>query len=138
MSITFSRLTAGWFLFFFFQAEDGIRDYKVTGVQTCALPIFVQVDRGKWPARRWRYRLRFVCPTLSAASRHWRQIPRGVHPCPARGRNDIGRRSTKAPRCAPERWFLGSPVPPPLPNSSPDSLPYPNPSPVLELPQRRP
>src|SRR2546426_876435 len=26
-------------LFFFFQAEDGIRDYKVTGVQTCALPI---------------------------------------------------------------------------------------------------
>src|SRR5256885_1480467 len=24
---------------FFFQAEDGIRDYKVTGVQTCALPI---------------------------------------------------------------------------------------------------
>src|SRR5256885_10951544 len=28
----------------FFQAEDGIRDYKVTGVQTCALPI--------WPRRR--------------------------------------------------------------------------------------
>src|SRR5256885_10985122 len=26
-------------LCFFFQAEDGIRDYKVTGVQTCALPI---------------------------------------------------------------------------------------------------
>src|SRR5256885_8776846 len=28
-----------WSWFFFFQAEDGIRDYKVTGVQTCALPI---------------------------------------------------------------------------------------------------
>src|SRR6266850_2903908 len=28
-----------YFFFFFFQAEDGIRDYKVTGVQTCALPI---------------------------------------------------------------------------------------------------
>src|SRR5688500_19284018 len=27
-------------LLFFFQAEDGIRDYKVTGVQTCALPIW--------------------------------------------------------------------------------------------------
>src|SRR5256885_8805879 len=27
--------------FFFFQAEDGIRDYKVTGVQTCALPILL-------------------------------------------------------------------------------------------------
>src|SRR5260221_7831673 len=26
-------------LFFFFQAEDGIRDHCVTGVQTCALPI---------------------------------------------------------------------------------------------------
>src|SRR5690606_39947618 len=25
--------------FFFFQAEDGIRDFHVTGVQTCALPI---------------------------------------------------------------------------------------------------
>src|SRR5207249_8485556 len=28
------------FYFFFFQAEDGIRDRNVTGVQTCALPIF--------------------------------------------------------------------------------------------------
>src|SRR3712207_6992128 len=27
--------------FFFFQAEDGIRDIGVTGVQTCALPIFI-------------------------------------------------------------------------------------------------
>ena len=30
---------------FFFQAEDGIRDYKVTGVQTCALPI---CDGAEW------------------------------------------------------------------------------------------
>src|SRR5438034_3506790 len=29
-----------FFLFFFFQAEDGIRDHCVTGVQTCALPIY--------------------------------------------------------------------------------------------------
>src|SRR5437016_9683956 len=28
--------------FFFFQAEDGIRDWSVTGVQTCALPICVR------------------------------------------------------------------------------------------------
>src|SRR5690606_39534340 len=27
--------------YFFFQAEDGIRDFHVTGVQTCALPIFL-------------------------------------------------------------------------------------------------
>src|SRR5947209_7064110 len=33
-------------VFFFFQAEDGIRDIGVTGVQTCALPICgVQVDQ---------------------------------------------------------------------------------------------
>src|SRR2546429_4116101 len=34
-------------LFFFFQAEDGIRDVAVTGVQTCALPISItrQVQR---------------------------------------------------------------------------------------------
>src|SRR2546430_8836424 len=31
-------------LFFFFQAEDGIRDLTVTGVQTCALPIFDRVS----------------------------------------------------------------------------------------------
>src|SRR2546426_6502443 len=30
--------------FFFFQAEDGIRDYKVTGVQTCALPISFNIS----------------------------------------------------------------------------------------------
>src|SRR3712207_8365960 len=29
------------FFFFFFQAEDGIRDIGVTGVQTCALPILL-------------------------------------------------------------------------------------------------
>src|SRR5713226_270097 len=36
-----------WF-FFFFQAEDGIRDGRVTGVQTCALPIY---RRGRCPPR---------------------------------------------------------------------------------------
>src|SRR6266446_1610095 len=43
------------FYYFFFQAEDGIRDYKVTGVQTCALPIstngtFVDGERIKGEA----------------------------------------------------------------------------------------
>src|SRR5256885_4678858 len=39
-SIRFIQKFHGTLLFFFFfQAEDGIRDYKVTGVQTCALPI---------------------------------------------------------------------------------------------------
>src|SRR5690606_41043408 len=30
----------------FFQAEDGIRDFHVTGVQTCALPIYFQKNHG--------------------------------------------------------------------------------------------
>src|SRR5438046_5467835 len=36
-------LFVGVCFFFFFQAEDGIRDWSVTGIQTCALPI--------WPAK---------------------------------------------------------------------------------------
>src|SRR5437763_10067996 len=32
---------------FFFQAEDGIRDTSVTGVQTCALPIWLAADLGE-------------------------------------------------------------------------------------------
>src|SRR5438046_5084644 len=32
-------MTVCFCFFFFFQAEDGIRDWSVTGVQTCALPI---------------------------------------------------------------------------------------------------
>ena len=41
-----------FFVFFFFQAEDGIRDDLVTGVQTCALPILPSLDAGK--LERWR------------------------------------------------------------------------------------
>src|SRR5690348_17784654 len=37
MSFCLSQISL--FFFFFFQAEDGIRDGRVTGVQTCALPI---------------------------------------------------------------------------------------------------
>src|SRR2546427_7061291 len=40
----FYRIYYFFFFFFFFQAEDGIRDLTVTGVQTCALPIFPGLD----------------------------------------------------------------------------------------------
>src|SRR5256886_6139587 len=40
-------LTEGWSVFFFFQAEDGIRDLTVTGVQTCALPILAVIGRSR-------------------------------------------------------------------------------------------
>src|SRR5438034_8536582 len=42
--MTASRSRIGRF-FFFFQAEDGIRDHCVTGVQTCALPISADTHR---------------------------------------------------------------------------------------------
>src|SRR5438046_7202391 len=38
--------------FFFFQAEDGIRDWSVTGVQTCALPIFQVLARARSARKR--------------------------------------------------------------------------------------
>src|SRR5207237_3997914 len=38
---------------FFFQAEDGIRDSSVTGVQTCALPIYTSPPRTVGGARFW-------------------------------------------------------------------------------------
>src|SRR5256885_7469589 len=53
-------------LFFFFQAEDGIRDYKVTGVQTCALPIY---GVGEERRRADRKRLLHVFGDVAAAER---------------------------------------------------------------------
>src|SRR2546422_9992468 len=44
-------------LFFFFQAEDGIRDVAVTGVQTCALPIWcvwMKPRSALTPNKHWR------------------------------------------------------------------------------------
>src|SRR5256885_6168826 len=60
--------------FFFFQAEDGIRDYKVTGVQTCALPISGATPRNCDSAARptstaCSARMSCVCATASSASR---------------------------------------------------------------------
>src|SRR3989441_6165944 len=42
----FAMITLDFDFFFFFQAEDGIRDKLVTGVQTCALPISRPGERG--------------------------------------------------------------------------------------------
>src|SRR5262249_59582166 len=49
---TFSIMFA--FFFFFFQAEDGIRDWSVTGVQTCALPISPRRPPARSRAHRGR------------------------------------------------------------------------------------
>src|SRR5437867_4738589 len=41
MTVAEALVLASLYDFFFFQAEDGIRDRTVTGVQTCALPISI-------------------------------------------------------------------------------------------------
>src|SRR5215211_9273393 len=67
------------FYFFFFQAEDGIRDHCVTGVQTCALPIF-----GAERARALGMRGDRDCPAPPAvgarAARLVEDIPPGIGP----------------------------------------------------------
>src|SRR5690606_38071544 len=74
----------GFFLlfFFFFQAEDGIRDFHVTGVQTCALPISRPGDdRTRRPSRRTDGRRVRSSPGREAS-------PRSSSPCslPSRSR----------------------------------------------------
>ena len=49
------------YLFFFFQAEDGIRDDLVTGVQTCALPISLSA------VTLYMYQLVEKCDVISGA-----------------------------------------------------------------------
>src|SRR2546426_4313526 len=69
-------VTVGTFilLFFFFQAEDGIRDYKVTGVQTCALPIFGAGDllwfHSSYGREEIAHRIRFAKPVSSFRSQY--------------------------------------------------------------------
>src|SRR5437588_2774718 len=56
-------------VFFFFQAEDGIRDHCVTGVQTCALPIFAPPEASSQTARaRRRPTLSTICKSAARCS----------------------------------------------------------------------
>src|SRR2546428_13900184 len=81
----------GFIFFFFFQAEDGIRDLIVTGVQTCALPILRESRATAFPARAQKRRpgaaARRVRPARSGRARRrrarretrkWRAAERGA------------------------------------------------------------
>src|SRR5687767_15241966 len=60
------------FFFFFFQAEDGIRDKLVTGVQTCALPIFADlVIATRFIAISPRGRTQKHCPNSRLSASCW-------------------------------------------------------------------
>src|SRR5690606_39716047 len=66
--------------FFFFQAEDGIRDFHVTGVQTCALPIFWE-EGGRRTVTRVRNGAEEIVPVETGLSDGiWVEIVAGVEP----------------------------------------------------------
>src|SRR2546426_12459865 len=79
-------------MFFFFQAEDGIRDYKVTGVQTCALPIFIVFGRivrhSSVHARDFETHVApFCCYSYPFASKHLTALIATAH-AKSRGRSE--------------------------------------------------
>src|SRR5260370_15148587 len=61
-------------IFFFFQAEDGIRDSSVTGVQTCALPIF-QASFPLLERRARAYSIHLASPSKLGMSRNASESP---------------------------------------------------------------
>src|SRR5687768_17779144 len=74
--------------FFFFQAEDGIRDVAVTGVQTCALPISGNRDSCRPNLTRVQARTRFSVgvtaepsPPVVGALIRFALFPFGDHTC---------------------------------------------------------
>src|SRR5207244_9698952 len=82
------------FCFFFFQAEDGIRDDLVTGVQTCALPISStmepgcqagEVSRSTAPSSRVRSRVPSGCSPGPLCSRTRSEERRVGKECRSRG-----------------------------------------------------
>src|SRR5277367_6866673 len=62
--------------FFFFQAEDGIRYRDVTGVQTCALPIYLSLSRADLRQSRATPRQKWATPRQSRSEE--RRVGKGV------------------------------------------------------------
>src|SRR5256885_8002360 len=69
--------------FFFFQAEDGIRDYKVTGVQTCALPIYPEIKALRRARQLVVGRAAVGQGNRAEALRYFGEAKRGQGPSPA-------------------------------------------------------
>src|SRR5262249_57944718 len=70
----------------FFQAEDGIRDWSVTGVQTCALPILFKSRLGQ-PSRRRPMPAAKALSTVEWHSAHW--IPTALSDSPSGLKNPV-------------------------------------------------
>src|SRR5438046_4708490 len=86
-------------MYFFFQAEDGIRDWSVTGVQTCALPIYIWVPLALDPQKLQRaaYERHAVVsegPAPAGPKYRLGRAPGNLPPC-SRTENQIGRASCR-------------------------------------------
>src|SRR5207245_7053077 len=98
---------ATWIILFFFQAEDGIRDATVTGVQTCALPIcgdfhsFFAHDVLPCPARAHQAprMTRLFAPALRTACGKARPCRRRCRRCPPPRSRSEERRVGEGGRC---------------------------------------
>src|SRR5438876_5077610 len=67
------------FFVFFFQAEDGIRDGRVTGVQTCALPIYLNRAAVRRTARESGEKIRVSAIRAERVHKKSRYPPRNQH-----------------------------------------------------------
>src|SRR5262249_56498656 len=94
------------FLFFFFQAEDGIRDWSVTGVQTCALPISATSSRTPPIVTRRLARPGLGSHMVACCGRLHREIGRAS--CRERGEISGGAVSLKKKRVRRERGYAVS------------------------------
>src|SRR6266487_63357 len=86
---------------FFFQAEDGIRHGRVTGVQTCALPIYARAKTATLPPRYSRRRR----GAFDRPAGVWHSHQHGARERPADrpGRHTLGPRGYRAPGVDPRR-----------------------------------
>src|SRR2546430_6716868 len=95
-SISIQSWRRSWYVFFFFQAEDGIRYLTVTGVQTCALPILAACpsahDRGESLRDAGTGEPVSVC---AASALPGLAPPPAVFPLSADLRHEIGRASCR-------------------------------------------
>src|SRR2546427_1980694 len=92
LSVTLIR--SNFCLFFFFQAEDGIRDLTVTGVQTCALPISDSLSSRESESAGLRWCLRNShLAVLSSRLQLQLPVSRPVGQISVAGRRRVRRRS---------------------------------------------
>src|SRR5205085_4197824 len=97
---------------FFFQAEDGIRDLTVTGVQTCALPIFEEARTGLDLRASYKFlpNLRIVLSDLAEIPGHPTRLHSGLQLCEI-GRHWLHAVTSEQVFSHDTRWFRGRPRP---------------------------